>query len=124
MITADCNIIEGPIDTLDISFACLAVANFHYSSLEKLIEGSFPLLISSKSADPVVDTYYGQYGEFVTGSHLTSNSNHFKENALDANKNTDGRAIDNKAVDKKVAHDGNDQEEYNNQKSKRDYKDE
>lgn len=104
MTIADWDLIENS-SALDVSFACLAAANLHYSSYKKLVEGLFFLPISDTPEDSV-GTHYRQYSKLVVGPRLTSDCNHDKKDGLDTDENNDGGVTDDRAADDRAADDG------------------
>lgn len=116
MTTADWNIIENSTNAPDVSFTCPTTANLYYSLFGEFVEGfsSFPIFDTSEN--PIVDTYYGQYGELVTGPCPTFDCNFYREDDFDKDDNNDREVADNQVIDN-----NDDQGEDNNQNSDKNY---
>lgn len=111
-ITVNWNAIKNSTNTSDVSFAYLAIVNLHYGLFGELLKGFVPLPISNTSEDPIIGIHYGQYGKLVASTRPTSDCDHYKKDALDADENDDEGAAEDE-----VADNDDDQREDNDQNS-------
>lgn len=94
----DWDSIKNSIDAPDVTFACLATANFHYGLFGERVEGLSLLPISNIPEIPIVDTHYGQYSELVADPPI-SDRDCYNKNTVDTNENDDGGVGDDRVAD-------------------------
>lgn len=103
-ITTNWDIIKNFIDISGIVFTCQAAINLYYSLFRKFVKDFSYLSIFNTAENLIIDTYYGQYSEFMESFYLISNCNYYKKDIFDVDQNNIWEAIKNG-----VANDNNDQ---------------